>query len=110
MAVNYRPVAQGLQDIRMLMNARRLATALFAGACALQAASSGGQTPEQEKIWEAQRAQTAAEDKIKAERLARERQARKADPMAWVRTLNPMSDGGWQFRSVAPDGSWANFS
>jgi len=30
--------------------------------------------------------------------------------MAWVRTLNPMTAGGWQFRAVGPDGSWASFS
>ena len=30
--------------------------------------------------------------------------------MAWVRTFNPLSAGGWQFRSVAPDGSWAAYS
>ena len=30
--------------------------------------------------------------------------------MAWVRTLDPMTSGGWQFRSVAADGSWAIFS
>jgi hypothetical protein len=44
------------------------------------------------------------------EKLAAQRAARKADPMAWVHTLNPLNDGGWQFRSVAPDGSWASFS
>jgi hypothetical protein len=30
--------------------------------------------------------------------------------MAWVRTLDPMTSGGWEFRSVATDGSWAIFS
>jgi len=30
--------------------------------------------------------------------------------MGWVHTLNPMTAGGWQFRAVAPDGSWASFS
>jgi hypothetical protein len=30
--------------------------------------------------------------------------------MGWVRTLDPLTAGGWQFRSVAPDGSWASFS
>ena len=30
--------------------------------------------------------------------------------MAWVRTLDPMSPGGWVFRAVAGDGSWAAYS
>lgn len=30
--------------------------------------------------------------------------------MRWVRTLDPMTSGGWEFRSVAPDGSSAIFS
>jgi hypothetical protein len=30
--------------------------------------------------------------------------------MAWVRTLDPMGSGGWEFRSVATDGSWAIFT
>jgi hypothetical protein len=68
------------------------------------------QTPEQEKLWEAQRAQKQADDKAKAELLLKQRELRKADPMAWVRTLNPIESGGWQFRTVAPDGSWAAFS
>lgn len=68
------------------------------------------QTPEQEKLWEGQRVQRAADDKAKAEQLLRQREARKTDPMAWVRTLHPMTEGGWVFRSVAPDGSWAAFS
>ena len=61
-------------------------------------------------MWDAQRAQAAVETKAKAERLIRERAARRADPMAWVRTLNPMSVGGWEFRGVATDGSWASYS
>jgi hypothetical protein len=69
-----------------------------------------GQTPEQGKMWEAQRAQNQAEEKAKTERLARQREARRADPMAWVRTLDPMSPGGWVFRAVGADGSWAAFS
>jgi hypothetical protein len=71
---------------------------------------SAGQTPEQQQLWEAQRAQAFADEKTKAERLARERGARRADPMAWVRTLNPMTAGGWEFRAVANDGSWAIYS
>jgi hypothetical protein len=54
--------------------------------------------------------QTQLEDKAKAERLQREREARRADPMSWVHTLNPMPAGGWEFRAVANDGSWAVFS
>jgi hypothetical protein len=69
-----------------------------------------GQTPEQEKMWEAQRAQTQADEKAAAERLTKQREARRADPMAWVRTLDPMLAGGWVFRSVGSDGSWAAFS
>jgi hypothetical protein len=68
------------------------------------------QTPEEQKVWEAQRAQSQADEKAKLERLAKQREARKADPMAWVRTLDPMSAGGWIFRAVATDGSWAAFS
>ena len=68
------------------------------------------QTPEQQKLWDAQRAQSHADEKAKADLLAVQRAARRADPMAWVRTLNPMTAGGWQFRAVGPDGSWATFS
>jgi hypothetical protein len=71
---------------------------------------SVGQTPEQSQVWEQQRAQSLADARSKAEQLARERDARKADPMAWVRTLDPMSAGGWEFRAVATDGSWAAYS
>jgi hypothetical protein len=86
-------------------------TAIAAAAAALfSAAQSVGQTPEQEKIWEAERAHALAEGKIKAERLAQEREARSADPMGWVRTLDPMSSGGWEFRAVDNRGSWATFS
>jgi hypothetical protein len=80
------------------------ALAVLYGACVL------GQTPEQEKSWAADRERAAALEKAKNEQLARERAARKADPMAWVRTLDPMTSGGWEFRSVATDGSWAIFS
>jgi len=69
-----------------------------------------GQTPEQQKTWEVERARAEAEEKARVERLARERAARKAAPMGWVRTLDPMSAGGWEFRAVATDGSWATFS
>jgi hypothetical protein len=89
---------------------RPVASALLAGACLVGAGAGTAQTPEQAKMWEAQRAQAQAAEKARAERLSAERAARKGDPMAWVRTLNPMASGGWQFRAVAPDGSWASFS
>jgi hypothetical protein len=94
----------------MNSNYRRLiAGTLAAGACLLLGAVCAAQTPEQQKMWDAQRAQAQADAKVRAEKLAAQRAARKADPMAWVRTLNPLAAGGWQFRSVAPDGSWASF-
>lgn len=89
---------------------RRIAGALLAAGVLSQAGPVAAQTPEQQKLWDAQRAQQQADDKAKAERLAAQRAARKADPMAWVRTLNPMTEGGWEFRTVAPDGSFASFS
>src|SRR3984885_1443620 len=89
---------------------RLIATGIAAGACLLHSGAGTAQTPEQTKMWEAQRAQTQADEKAKVERLAAQRAARKADPIAGVRTMNPMTDGGWQFRAVAPDGSWASFS
>jgi hypothetical protein len=82
----------------------------LAGICLLQSAFCAAQTPEQQKMWDAQRAQAQADEKAKAEKLAAQRAARKADPMSWVRTLNPLTAGGWQFRAVASDGSWASFS
>jgi len=88
-----------------------LAVAAGAATAALVfAADVAGQTPEQEKAWAADRERAASIEKSKAEELARERAARRADPMAWVRTLDPMTSGGWEFRSVAADGSWAIFS
>jgi hypothetical protein len=89
---------------------QRLAAAFGLAACVLHHSTVVGQTPEQEKMWETQRARTQAEEKIKAEKLAKEREARRADPMAWVRTLDPMSPGGWVFKAVGADGSWATFS
>jgi hypothetical protein len=89
---------------------RLLASGALAASACFASFVSSGQTPEQQQLWDAQRAQAAADDKLKAERLGREREARKADPMAWVRTLNPMTAGGWEFRGVANDGSWATFS
>jgi hypothetical protein len=85
-------------------------TLAIAAACIFQSSNAGAQTPEQEKVWEAQQAQALADQKLKAQELAKARQARKNDPMAWVRTLDPMTTGGWQFRTVADDGSWAAYS
>lgn len=84
--------------------------AAWAAACLLGIAGAIAQTPEQQKTWDAERAQADAAKKAQAEELARQRAARKADPMAWVHTLDPMTGGGWEFRIVAPDGSWAIFS
>lgn len=89
---------------------RQLAAAVLVAAGATHYSVVIGQTPEQEKMWEAQRAQAQAQQKTAAELLARQRAARRADPMGWVRTLDPMSSGGWVFRAVGADGSWATFS
>ncbi len=89
---------------------RLIASILAGGACLLHTGMGSAQTPEQTKMWEAQRAQSQADEKAKMERLAEQRAARRADPMAWVRTLSPLTAGGWQFRGVAPDGSWASYS
>jgi hypothetical protein len=80
-------------------------------ATSLLCSSNGSaQTPEQQKNWDADRARAVAEEKAATEQLARDRAARKADPMAWVRTLDPMAAGGWEFRGVDGDGLWATFS
>jgi hypothetical protein len=89
---------------------RWLAAAVLVVAGAMDHSMVVAQTPEQEKMWEAQRTQAQAEQKAAAELLARQRAARRADPMAWVRTLDPLSSGGWVFRAVGTDGSWATFS
>jgi hypothetical protein len=86
------------------------AMAALLGTTVLASFDCVAQTPEQQQMWDAQRAQTLAEEKAKADQLAREREARRADPMAWVRTLNPMSAGGWEFRAVSNDGAWATYS
>ena len=98
----------GAGDIHLKARLRCL-IAVAAG-CLLQSALCVGQTPEQKQLWEAQRAQALADEKLKAEELARARAARKTDPMAWVHGLDPLSGGGWEFRTVSPDGSWAVFS
>ena len=89
---------------------RWLSTAMLIAMGVTHYSSVVGQTPEEQKLWEAQRAQMHAEEKAKADLLAKQRDARRADPMAWVRTLDPMSQGGWVFRAVGTDGSWATFS
>jgi hypothetical protein len=89
---------------------RLIAGILAAGAGLLHSGAGGAQTPEQQKMWDAQRAQSQADQKARAEQLAAQRAARIADPMSWVGSLNPMTAGGWQFRGVAPDGSWASYS
>lgn len=91
-------------------NSQWLAAAALAAAGIMHVTAVVGQTPEEQKMWEAQRAQMQAEAKAKAEQLAREREARRADPMAWVRTLDPLSSGGWVFKAVGSDGSWATYS
>jgi hypothetical protein len=93
-----------------LKHRRLIAGTLTAAACLLHGAICVAQTPEQQKMWDAQRAQAQADEKARTEKLAAQRAARKADPMSWARTLNPLAAGGWQFRSVASDGSWASFS
>jgi len=89
---------------------RGLAALLLAAVSVARLPPAAAQTPEQQKMWDAQRAQAQAEEKVKAEQLAKQREARRAEPMAWVRTLDPMSAGGWVFRAVAADGSWAAYS
>ncbi len=91
-------------------SSRRFAAMVLVAICLVYRSVAVAQTPEQEKMWAEQRAQVQAEDRAKAERLAKEREARRAEPMAWVRTLDPMSSGGWTFRSVAGDGSWVIYS
>jgi hypothetical protein len=87
-----------------------MGAALVGVAWVFLGANGFGQTPEQAKAWSEDRAREAADAQANSERLARERAARKADPMAWVRTLDPLTSGGWEFRSVASDGAWAVFS
>ena len=75
------------------------------------AANDGiAQTPEQQSAWDAERVKQVAEQKARAERLVAERAARRADVMGWVRTLDPMPSGGWEFRAAAGDAAWAAYS
>jgi len=93
---------------------RSVAAAAAALAFGAFVALSGGavraQTPDQQSAWEAERAHQLAEQRARAERLAQERAARQADVMGWVRTLDPMSSGGWEFRAAAGDASWAAYT
>ncbi len=89
---------------------RRHGSAVLLAAWLAQNSAVLGQTPEQQKMWDEQRTQLQAQEKLKAEQLAKDREARRADPMAWVRTLDPMTSGGWLFREVGTDGSSATFS
>jgi hypothetical protein len=84
-------------------------TVMLVTACLLAPVASS-QTPEQQQMWDAQRVQMLAVEQKKNEQLQKERDQRRADPMAWVRTLNPMATGGWEFRAVASDGSWAAYT
>jgi hypothetical protein len=93
----------------MRINGRPILALALGAMVLVQAPLCGAQTPEQQKLWEEQRAAATMAAKARAEQLERERAARKADPMAWVRTLDPMTSGGWEFRSVAGDGSWAAY-
>jgi len=85
-------------------------SAALAGAGIGHSTAAAAQTPDQQQAWDAQRAQSLVQQQAKAETLTQQRAARKADPMSWVRTLSPLSNGGWQFRAVAADGSWAAYS
>jgi hypothetical protein len=68
------------------------------------------QTPEQQSAWDAERQRAVADQKVRAEHLAADRAARRADVMGWVRSLDPMPAGGWEFRAAAGDAAWAAFS
>jgi hypothetical protein len=89
---------------RLLSMTAVVGTSLFAHV------DSAGQTPAQAEMWEQQRSQALADEQARAAQLSRQRESRRADPMAWVRTLDPMAAGGWEFRAVAADGSWATYS
>ena len=82
-----------------------------AGLCmCIGGGAARAQTPDQQSAWDAERMHQLAEQRARAERLAQERAARKADVMGWVRTLDPMSSGGWDFRAAAGDGAWAAYT
>jgi len=91
-------------------NSRWIAVTALIAAGAMHHSTVFGQTPEEQKLWDAQRAQQKVEAKAKADLLAQQRASRRADPMSWVRTLDPLPAGGWVFKAVAFDGSWATYS
>ena len=88
----------------------RVVLASVAAVAVIAAIDVTAQTPEQQQLWDAQKSQAIADQKVLDARLARDREVRKTDPMAWVNALDPMSSGGWEFRAVANDGSWAAYS
>jgi hypothetical protein len=94
----------------MWQTPRLLAMTAVVGTSLLASVDSAAQTPEQAELWEQQRAQALADEQARAAQLSRQRESRRADPMAWVGTLDPMAAGGWEFRAVAADGSWATYS
>jgi hypothetical protein len=98
----------------MVSGARQCARWILAAAVLvigpLAADIGGAQTPDQQSAWDAERVKVVAEQKARAERLAAERAARRADVMGWVRTLDPMPSGGWEFRAAAGDAAWAAYS
>lgn len=106
----WNPVRAAVNIRAMWIPARQLTRCAIVSCGVLGAAGAAAQTPEQSKLWEAQRVQSLAEETARTERLNREREARRTDPMAWVHSLNPMTAGGWEFRAVATDGAWATFS
>jgi hypothetical protein len=89
---------------------RWAATAACGAALLAGVEKAGSQTPEQARQWAEERERSDQAAQVRAAQLARERAARKANPMAWVHTLDPIASGGWEFRSVATDGSWAIFT
>ena len=113
MAVSYGTIITGWPTITGMVPVKNNVSLQFIvvlSCLCVTGAASFAQTPEEQKVWEVRSARSAKPTrKPKAEVLLKQREARKADPMAWVRTLHPMTEGGWQFRAVAPDGSWAAF-
>ena len=78
-----------------------LLPAAIGGVILFSTPPSFGQTPEQSQLWEAQRIQALSDEKLKGEKLERERQARKANPMgcgeyagSYVRGRLGISGGG----------------
>ena len=65
---------------------RWAATAACGAALLAGVEIAGGQTPEQEKQWAVERERSNQAAQARAEQLARERAARKANPMGWVRS------------------------